>query len=68
MQMENEQAAGAHYVCPLLRVFDHQCDVRRQDNILPSICMTFGHFRMYMYQHHKRFEVAINSAEKKQPV
>lgn len=57
--MENEQTAGAHHVCSLLCVFDHQCDVRRQDNILPSICVTFGCCRMSVSIPQKGFKVAI---------
>lgn len=59
--MENEQTAGVRYVCSLLCVFDHQCDVRRQDNILPSICMTSGQFKMYVsiHENQKGFKVAL---------
>lgn len=59
--MENEQITGAHHVCSLLCVPDHQCDVRGQDNILPSVCMTCGHFKMSVriQQHQKGVEVAV---------
>lgn len=40
--MENEQTAGAHHVCSLLCIFDHQCDARRQNHILPNIDMRLG--------------------------